>query len=73
MNKNKTKTLISALALILFSFSLPARAQSVCKQQPVADLAQQIAAAYEGKTLGGLDTQKPYLDRVRIVVENSLG
>jgi hypothetical protein len=70
---NKTKTLISALALILFSFSLLARAQSVCKQQPVEDLAQQIAAAYEGKTLGGLDTQKPYLGRVRIVIENSLG
>ena len=70
MSKNKT---FSALALILFAVSLPVRAQSVCKQQPVKDLAKQVAEAYEGKTLSSLDAQKPYLGRVRIVIENSLG
>jgi hypothetical protein len=70
INKNQT---LSALALILFSLSLPVRAQSLCKQQPVADLAKQIAAAYESKTLASLDAQKPYLRAVRIVIENSLG
>jgi hypothetical protein len=70
MNKNKT---ISALALFLFALSSPGQAQSVCKQQPVKDLAKAIAEAYEGKTLGSLDAQRPYLGRVRIVIENSLG
>jgi hypothetical protein len=70
MSKNKT---LSALALILFALSLPVRAQSVCKQQPVKDLAKAIAEAYESKTLSSLDAQKPYLGRVRIVIENSLG
>jgi hypothetical protein len=72
MSMSKHKTL-SALALILFALSLPVRAQSPCKQQPVADLAKQIAEAYEGKTLSSLDAQKPYLGRVRIIIENSLG
>jgi hypothetical protein len=69
----KTKTLMSALALMLLSLALPAWAQSQCKEKTVGGLAQQIAAAYEGKSLGGLDGQKPYLGRVRIVIENSLG
>jgi hypothetical protein len=73
VNIDKTKTLIGALALMLFGLSLPVCAQSGCKKQPVAALAKQLAAAYEGKSLGGLDGQKPYLGRVRIVIENSLG
>lgn len=73
MIMSKNKSLISALALILFSLSLPVRAQSPCKQLPVSDFAKQIAAAYEGKTLAGLDAQKPYPGTVRVVIENSLG
>ncbi len=73
MGMHKNTLLIFACALILFSLSLPVRAQSPCKQQPVADFAKQIAAAYEGKTLAALDAQKPYLGTVRIVIENSLG
>jgi hypothetical protein len=73
MSMNKNKTLVSALALIVFTVWSPVRAQSPCKKQPVADLAKQIAEAYEGKTLSGLDAQKPYLGRVTIVIENSLG
>jgi hypothetical protein len=69
----KTKTLMSALALMLLSLALPARAQSQCKEKTVGGLAKQIAAAYEGKSLGGLDGQRPYLGRLRIVIENSLG
>ena len=70
INKNKT---LCALALILFTLWLPLRAQSPCKKQPVADLAKQIAEAYQGKTLGSLDAQKPFVGRLRIVIENSLG
>jgi hypothetical protein len=70
---NKNKTLVSALALILVALSITVRAQSPCKKRPVADLAKQIAEAYERKTLGALDGEKPYLRTVRIVIENSLG
>lgn len=73
MLMNKNNPLLSAFALALFSLALPAQAQSPCKQQSVPDFAKQIAAAYEGKTLAGLDAQKPYLGTVRIVIENSLG
>ena len=68
----KTKTLVIALALILFSLSLPVRAGSPCKKQPIEDLVKAIAEAYEGKTLGSLDAEKPYVGRVRIVIEHSL-
>lgn len=73
MRMNNNKSLLSSLALILFSLALPVQAQSPCKQQPVSDFAKQIAEAYQAKTLSGLDAQKPYLGAVRIVIENSLG
>jgi hypothetical protein len=73
MTMKKNKALIGALALVLFSVAAPMRAQSPCKKQPVENLANQIAEAYEGKTLSRLDKTKPYLGRVRIVIENSLG
>ncbi len=72
ISMNKTKTLVIGLALILFSLALTVRAQSPCKKQPIQDLAKAIAGAYEGKTLGTLDAQKPYVGRVRIVIEHSL-
>ena len=68
----KTKTLVIAVALILFGLALPVRAASPCKKQPIEDLVKAIAEAYEGKTLGSLDAQKPYVGRVRIVIEHSL-
>jgi hypothetical protein len=48
MTMHKNRSLTSALVMILFSLALPARAESPCKKQTVADLAKQIAAAYEG-------------------------
>jgi len=72
MRIKNIKTLLSALALILFSLSLPIRAASPCKQQPIGDLVKAFAEAFEGKTLGSLDAQKPYAGRFRIVIENSL-
>jgi len=72
MSMNKTKSLVIGLALILFSLSLTVRAQSPCKKQSIQDLAKAISEAYEGKTLGTLDAEKPYVGRVRIVIEHSL-
>jgi len=64
------KTLVIVLAL--FGLWLPVRAESPCTKQPIQDLAKAIAGAYEGKTLASLDAQKPYLGKVRIVIEHSL-
>jgi hypothetical protein len=65
------KTLVIAVAL--FSLWLPVRAESPCKKQPIEDLVKAIAEAYESKTLASLDAQKPYVGKIRIVIEHSLG
>jgi Barrel-sandwich domain of CusB or HlyD membrane-fusion len=52
--------------------TLPGRAAPACKKQSIGDLVKAIAKAYETKTLGTLDAQKPYSGRVRIVIEHSL-
>ena len=72
MCMKKTKTLVIILTLTLFSLSLPVRAASPCKKEPIEDLVKVLAEAYESKTLGSLDTQRPYLGRVRVVIEHSL-
>lgn len=72
MSMKKTKTLVGALALIVFSLSLPVRAQAPCKKQSIEDLVKAIAENYEEKTLGSLDAQRPYVGKVRIVIEHSL-
>ena len=68
----KNKTLVTAVAVILFSLSLPVHAESPCKKQTIEDLVKAVAEGYEGKTLGSLDAQKPYVGKLRIVIENSL-
>jgi hypothetical protein len=68
----KNKTLVTAVAVILFSLSLPVQAESLCKKQTIEDLVKAVAEAYEAKTLGSLDAQKPYVGKVRIVIEHSL-
>jgi hypothetical protein len=73
MTMIKSKTLLAAVAVILFSLSLPVVAVSRCKYPKVEDLARAVAEAYEAKTLRNLDEQKPYLGKVRIVIEHSLG
>lgn len=72
MSMKKTKTLVSAVALVILGISLPVRAGSPCKKQPVENLAKAIAEAYQAKTLSSLDAQKPYVGKVRIVIEHSL-
>jgi hypothetical protein len=68
----KNKTLVTAVAVILFSLSLPVHAESLCKKQTIEDLVKAVAEGYEGKTLGSLDAQKPYVGKLRIVIEHSL-
>ena len=66
------KTLVIAVAVIIFSLSLSVHAQSRCKKQPVEDLVKAVAEGFETKTMRSLDAQKPYVGRVRIVIEHSL-
>jgi hypothetical protein len=68
----RKKTLVTAVAGMLFTISLPGHAQALCKKQPVEDLVKAVAEGYETKTMRSLDAQKPYVGRVRIVIENSL-
>ena len=68
----KSKMLVTAVAAILLSFSLPVHAQTPCKKQPVQDLVKAVAEGFETKTVRRLDAQKPYVGRVRIVIEHSL-
>jgi hypothetical protein len=64
------RTLVIVLAL--FSAGLPVHAQSPCKKQTVENLVKVVAEAFEAKTLANLDAQRPYVGRVRIVIEHSL-
>ena len=61
-----------AVAVILLSLSLPVHAQSRCKKQAIEDLVKAVAEGFETKTMRSLDAQKPYVGRVRIVIEHSL-
>jgi hypothetical protein len=62
----------TVLAVILFSLSLRVSAKSPCKYPKPEDLSKAVAEGYEARTLGNLDAQKPYMGRVRIVIEHSL-
>lgn len=73
MNKIKMITKLSSiLALFVFGLSLPAAAQTGCKQQPIETLAKAVAEGYNQKTLASLDAQKPLRGTVRVVIEHSL-
>ena len=66
------KTLSTAIAGLLLGLLLTAHAQSRCKKQSIGDLVKAVAESYQTKTLATLDAQKPYVGRVKIVIEHSL-
>ena len=66
------RTLVIAVAVILSRLSLPVHGQTPCNKQPVEDLVKAVAEGFETKTMRSLDAQKPYVGRVRIVIEHSL-
>jgi hypothetical protein len=68
----KNRIIVAAVAGIVFGLSLPVHAQSSCKKQPVEGLVTAVAEGFGTKTMRSLDAQKPYVGRVRIVIENSL-
>ena|SRR5256885_13634291 len=67
------KKLVTAIALLVFTLSLQARAASPCKKQTIEQLVKEFATAYTAKTLRRLDAAHPLLGTVRISIEHSLG
>ncbi len=57
---------------MLFSLALSVRAESPCKKQRIEDLVKAIAEGYEANALRNLDVEKPYVGKIRIVIEHSL-
>lgn len=72
MNPRKINTVAGGVMLVLFSLSITSHAAPDCKKQSIENLVNAVAEAYEAKTLGTLDAQRPYASRVRIVIEHSL-
>jgi hypothetical protein len=64
-------TLVIAVA-VLFGLALPVQAQSPCKKRPIEDLVKAVAEGFETRTMRTLDARKPYVGRVKIIIEHSL-
>ena len=51
----------------------PTLAEPLLEKETIGHLANELGEAYAGKTMGNLDAERPYLRRVKIVIEHSLG
>jgi hypothetical protein len=61
-----------AVALFLFLISVPVHAKSPAKTESIEDLVASVAESYEAKDLGRLDSQKPYIGKIKIIMQHSL-
>lgn len=66
------KNLAVIVALILIIIALPVHASSPAKKESIEQVVKELSDAYMEKTLGKLDAERPYLGRVKIVIEHSL-
>jgi hypothetical protein len=62
-----------ALAIILCLVPLPAQAQSRCKKETIEQLVRRFSNAYMAKALEKLQPEHPFLNKVKFVIEHSLG
>jgi hypothetical protein len=60
-----------AAALILLIIPLQAQAQSRSKKETIGKLEDALSTAFFLDTLGELDAKRPYLGKVRVVIEHS--
>jgi hypothetical protein len=67
------KQLAITAALVFFLASSTAYAQSARKKQTIEQLVDKLEVAYTNKTLGDLDAAHPYVGKVKIIIEHSLG
>lgn len=66
------KKFIVAVAVLVSTISMPVHAQPTCKNETIQQLVKALGEAYESKTLGNLDADRPFAGRFRIVIEHSL-
>ena len=66
------KHLAARVALILFVISLSVQAEPLSKKQTIEELVKALSEAYTAKALGRLDAERPYVGKVKIVIEHSL-
>ena len=67
------KNLAVTVALILFIIALPVHASSPARKETIEQVVKELSDAYMAKTLGKLDAEHPYMAKVKIVIEHSLG
>lgn len=61
-----------ALPVLLISSAAVAAAQIPAKTSPLGKLLDQLEIAFSNRELATLDAQRPYIGRVRVVIEHSL-
>ena len=66
------KHFVTTLALIACIITLPVQAAPLSKKETIEQLVKALSEAYRAKALGRLDAERPYVERVRIVIEHSL-
>lgn len=67
------KQLAAALAIILCLVPLPSQARSRCKKQTIEQLVEKLSVAYMNKDLKRLQAERPFLNKLKFVIEHSLG
>lgn len=66
------KKLATTVALLALIIPLPVHAQTPSKRETIEQVVKELSDAYMTKTLRKLDAERPYLRKVKIVIENSL-
>jgi hypothetical protein len=67
------KFLIPTVALFVLSLSPSIRAEPPSLKSSMERLANAVAIAYQNQNLGVLDPQHPYVGKVEILIQHSLG
>lgn len=66
------RKLAVAFSLIILTIALPAQAQSQAGKKGIEPLVDSLGVAFMAKKLGSFDAKRPYLGKVKIVIEHSL-
>lgn len=66
------KSRVAVFALAIFVFCSPIEAQTRAGYKSIEQLADKLEIAYMNSSLGRLDAGRPFLRRVKIVIEHSL-
>ena len=64
------KQIVSLAVVTVFCVSVSAKPK--CKKQPIKNLVTAFAESFSNKTMGTLDTDRPYVGRFTIRIEHSL-